>query len=252
MAKQRGVLRLKGTLDGITFYKGKDGYMARTKGSIDRSRISSDPAFQRTRENNAEFGNAGKAGKLIRTAFRTALISAGDKRLASRLTKEMLRIVRTDTVNLRGQRIASAGDLLLIKQFDFNINAKWGTTFFAPYVPIVDRAAGSLSVSIAPFTPLDMVVAPSGTTHFKLLSGGAEIDFDNGLHVSAMSNSAVLPYSNAETELIELNSSVTAASVLPLLLVFGIAFFQEVNGQMYTLKNGVHNALNLVEIIPAP
>ena len=65
MAKQSGLIKLKGTLGGITFYKSQDGYLAREKGGVDAARIASDPSFQRTRENGAEFGRAGKAGKIL-------------------------------------------------------------------------------------------------------------------------------------------------------------------------------------------
>ena len=43
--------------------------MARLKGGIDKKRIATDPAFQRTRENGAEFGRAGKGGKLLRSSL---------------------------------------------------------------------------------------------------------------------------------------------------------------------------------------
>jgi hypothetical protein len=68
MAKQTGIIRLKGTIGGITFYKTSDGHLAREKGGVDASLIKNDPAFQRTRENGAEFGRAGKGGKTLRSA----------------------------------------------------------------------------------------------------------------------------------------------------------------------------------------
>ena len=35
MARQKGIIKLKGTIGDITFYKTKDGYLAREKGGID-------------------------------------------------------------------------------------------------------------------------------------------------------------------------------------------------------------------------
>ena len=32
MARQKGIIKLKGTIGDITFYKSKDGYIAREKG----------------------------------------------------------------------------------------------------------------------------------------------------------------------------------------------------------------------------
>jgi hypothetical protein len=61
--KTKSIIKLEGTIGDITFFKSKDGYIAREKSSISKERIQNDPAFQRTRENGAEFGRAGKAGK---------------------------------------------------------------------------------------------------------------------------------------------------------------------------------------------
>tara|TARA_B100000809_G_scaffold213192_1_gene217433 strand:+ start:6500 stop:6802 length:303 start_codon:yes stop_codon:yes gene_type:complete len=99
MAKQTGIIKLKGTIGDISFYKTADGHLARGKGGIDASRIANDPAFQRTRENGAEFGRAGKDGKVVRNAIRVLLQNAKDKHVVSRLTTDLLKIVKTDTIN---------------------------------------------------------------------------------------------------------------------------------------------------------
>lgn len=71
MARQKGIITIEGTLGNITFFKSQDGYMAREKGGVSAEKIASDPAFERTRENNAEFGRAGKASKLLRTSVKS-------------------------------------------------------------------------------------------------------------------------------------------------------------------------------------
>ena len=45
MARQNGLIKIKGTLDNVTFYKSIDGDMARMKTSVDAARIANDPAF---------------------------------------------------------------------------------------------------------------------------------------------------------------------------------------------------------------
>jgi hypothetical protein len=42
MARQKGIIKLDGTIGNITFYKSKDGYLAREKGGIPVDRISSE------------------------------------------------------------------------------------------------------------------------------------------------------------------------------------------------------------------
>ena len=65
MAKLNGILKIEGTLQDMTFYKTQDGHLVKTKSSISASRITTDTAFVRTRENGAEFGSAAKAGKIL-------------------------------------------------------------------------------------------------------------------------------------------------------------------------------------------
>ncbi len=40
MAKQTGIIKLKGTIGGISFYKTSDGHLAREKGGVDANRDS--------------------------------------------------------------------------------------------------------------------------------------------------------------------------------------------------------------------
>lgn len=129
MARQRSIIKLDGTIGGITFYKSKDGYLAREKDGIPAERIANDPAFQRTRENGAEFGRAGKAGKVLRNSIRQLLQNVNDSRMVSRLTKEMVKVIQIDATNPKGQRNVIDGEAELLIGFDFNANGKLGNTF---------------------------------------------------------------------------------------------------------------------------
>lgn len=248
MARQKGIIKLDGTIGDITFYKSQDGYLAREKGGVPADRIANDPAFQRTRENGAEFGRAGKAGKVLRTAIRAMLQNASDSKMVSRLTTEMVKVIQADATNTRGERNVIDGEAELLEGFEFNINGKLGTTLYAPYTATIDRTAGTLTVNIPAFVPLNMIAAPGGSTHFKLISAGAEVDFENGTYVMDESSSAVLPWDPTTTAVLNLSNSVTANSTHPLFLVMGIEFYQDVNGQKYPLKNGAFNALAIVKV----
>jgi hypothetical protein len=248
MARQKGIIKLKGTIGDITFYKTKDGHLAREKGGIDASRIKSDPAFQRTRENGAEFGRAGKAGKTLRTALRTLLINSADSRMVSRLTQAMVKVIQADLTNERGLRNVIDGEAELLSGFDFNITGKLGTTLFAPFTGAIDRAEGEISVRLVSFVPVNMIAAPIGTTHFKIISAGAEINFEAETFVVGSSETAILRWDSTPTAAIIQLNVVTPNSVSPLFLALGVEFYQEVNGQMYPLKNGAYNPLALVQV----
>lgn len=248
MAQQKGILPVKGTLGNLTFYKSKDGYLIREKGGLDAKRIASDPAFQRTRENNAEFGKAGKASKLLRNAVRFFSQNASDGKMVSRLTKEMMRVIKADAVNPRGSRNVIDGEAELLQGFEFNIHGKLSTTLYAPFIAAIDRVTGILSVEMPAFVPANTVAAPIGVTHFKLNLAGAEIDFEGNNIIVQTQSTAELPWDNVLTNAISLDASVTANSTHPLFLVLGVEFYQEVNGQMYSLKNGAFNSLSLVKV----
>ena len=248
MAQQKGIIPLRGTIGNITFFRSKDGYLAREKGSLNAERIANDPAFQRTRENGAEFGRAGKAGKVLRTALRMLLQNISDKRMLARLTKEMVKVIKADATNPRGSRNVIDGEAELLKLFEFNSNSKLTTTLFAPFTGSINRVSGELTASIPPFVPVVMIAAPAGATHFKIVSAGTEIDFENGSFVADVKSTAETALDATPTAVINLVNAVTPNSIKPLFLALGIEFFQFVNGTMYSLKNGAFNSLALVEV----
>jgi hypothetical protein len=248
MARQKGIIKLKGTIGDITFYKTKDGHLAREKGGIEASRIKNDPAFQRTRENGSEFGRAGTAGKILRTSLRSLLVNSADGRMVSRLTQAMVKVIQADMISVRGLRNVIDGEAELLTGFEFNIRGKLGTSLFAPFMAVIDRASGAISVDLDSFIPANMIAAPSGTTHYKIISAGAEIDFEAETFVEAHSETAILPWDAAATVPISQVNAVTPGSTKPLFLALGVEFYQEVNGQMYALKNGAYNPLALVQV----
>ena len=248
MARQKGIIKLKGTIGDITFYKTQDGHLAREKGGIDASRIKNGPAFQRARENGSECGRAGNAGKILRTALRALLLNSADGRMVSRLTQQMVKVIQADVISVRGLRNVIDGEAELLTGFEFNIRGKLGTSLFAPFVGAIDRATGNITVDLDSFIPANMIAAPSGTTHFKIISAGAEIDFETETFVEAHSESDILPWDGTATAAINQVNAVTPASTKPLFLALGVEFYQEVNGQMYPLKNGSYNPLALVKV----
>lgn len=249
MARQKGIIKLEGGIGDITFFKTKDGgYMARERSGVSGDRIKNDESFQRTRENGAEFGRAGKAAKLLRIAFRPLILKRADTRMVSRLTAEMVKVLQADTTSLRGQRNVIDGEVELLKGFEFNQFGTLGQTLFAPYNAVIDRAAGTLTVTIPAFIPGTMIVAPQGSTHFRLNVSGAEIDFEARKHTGSIVSSVMVQLGPQEQPEIVLAANVPPASAKPLFLALGIEFVQIVNGQNYSLNNGVHNALALVAI----
>ncbi|TKK64140.1 hypothetical protein FC093_23215 [Ilyomonas limi] len=248
MAKQTGILPIEGTIGNITFFKSKDGYMVRSKGGVSASKIATDAAFQRTRENMAEFGRAGSAGKLLRTSLRSTIVKAKDNRMVSRLTAQMLKVVQADATSDRGQRNVIDGEATLLEGFDFNSGAKLSATLYAPYTLTFTRSTGTVQVSITDFIPPGILTAPTGTTHFQLFMAAAAIDFEAATYDAVSSASGELVYSHTATGAITLSAVLPPNSTHPVFLVLGVEFLQQVNGKQYSLNNGAFNACSIVKV----
>lgn len=252
MAKLKGILKIKGTLDDLTFYKSGKDYLVRTKGGVDGDRIANDPTFQRTRENGSEFGSSASSGKVLRTAVRNLMTNAKDRLVTSRLTKVMTQIKNLDTVNIRGERNAGVGIMevagkALLKGFNFNIKAILSSIFFAQYT--VDTTAGEINIKA--LNPINDVVAPSGATHMTLKAGFSNINFDTGVFDTKISNAETIPIdANVADYRLQFDAPPVGDGCGFHLL--HIEFYQEVNGDLYSLKNGSYNSLSILEITDAP
>lgn len=249
MAKVNGIVSIEGTIEELTFYK-KDGVSyVRKKGGVSGDRIANDASFVRTRENNTEFGHSGSSGKLLRKALGNMVFKAKDSKLSSRLLQTMSRVKNADISSARGMRnvavgITSAAGKLHLKGFDFNSRAALKSVLFAPYA--LDTATGAFS--IADFIPAEHLAFPAGATHVSLQSAVLVLDFATEESDIRYSVPLTLP----------LNLTPTLATVAPTGMPTGsgqtffvvlLTFSQEINGQLYSLKNEEYNVLTILEVL---
>lgn len=249
MAKNSSIFKIEGTLDEVTFYKGKEGYLVRRKGGVSKKRIMNDPAFERTRENGAEFGLAAQSGKLVRDVIAPLAKTAKDTRLSSRLTQQMMRVKNLDTVSVRGQRTVFEGvqtlqGKMLLKGFDFNERATLASILSAPIS--VETETGT--ITLVNFNPAEQLSMPGGATHVRLKAAFANIEFATGETQITYSEEELLPL-NAEVNTVTLTPSVPAVGSGVAFHFLLIEFIQALNGFYYPLKNGAHNVLNIVEVV---
>jgi hypothetical protein len=252
MARQTGLIKLKGSIGNVTFYKTVAGDLARQKGGVDAERIANDPAFQRTRENGSEFGRAGQGARLLYTVFSGLIADTADSYMYGRLVAEFVKVINADETNARGQRNVIDGEAELLKGFEFNTRGRLKTTFYAPFTSNIDRAAGMATVDIPAFIPATRLVAPAGATHYRINAAAAEVDFEGEAFADGLISSAELVIDRTATAPLNMEISLPAASTKPLFLALGIEFFQQVNNEMYNLHNGAHNSTALINVSGAP
>jgi hypothetical protein len=248
MARQKGIIKLKGKIGDISFYKTQDGHLAREKGGVDASRIANDPAFVRTRENGAEFGSSAGSGKVLRDALRTMLMTASDNRVTSRLTKLMTDIKNLDATSVRGKRTVGTAIILptaksLLKGFNFNSKAILGGVLYKPYA--VNTVTGVITIN--GLVPINDIAYPSGATHVTIKGAWAKIDFAAGAFDVQFSNDVNLPIDGILTNAILTPALAPVGAGTDVFLLL-IEFLQEVNAVQYSLKNGAYNALSIVDV----
>jgi len=249
MAKQDSIINILGTLNGLTFYKTQDGYIVRRKGGFTTSRIATDPVFARTRENSKEFGNAAKAGKLLRTVLSNLMLNASDNRVTPRLTQVMRNLLNSDTTSERGKRNVATAILNIPAQemlngFNFNKNAVLSTVLKKPFT--VDVVTGVIEIN--GLVPLKDIVYPKGATNVIFKSAWVKLDFANEKYEIVNSNLVDLNIDNIST-----NITLTPNGAAPKLtgtsvFALNIEFKQIVNGQEYSLNNGAFNSLCIVDV----
>lgn len=248
MARQTGIFQIEGSLGNLCFYKTKNGYMVREKSSLSKARIKSDPAFKIVRENNAEFARTIHAAKLFREVFRPLLRRAGYNGFSGKLTSTMMKVIKADEVNPRGQRTVKDGEPLLLEGFEFNENAKLSNTLLANFSASIDRAKGAMIIDVPAFSAVNMITAPEGATHFRLFSGGAAIDFETNTYDLAKSESACLPISRKRTGPLQLIQKVKRRSSGTMFLLLGIEFLQLAKGMKDPLRIEGAGALAIVKV----
>ena len=247
MALQKGIVKIEGTVGGLTFYKSGGEHLVREKGGVSGDRILNDPNFARTRENNSEFGASGAAGKMLRDALRVLMMSAADGLVTARVTTLMHNVMKQDTTSARGKRtpavgIGVAAGRTLLKGFNFNENAVLGGVLYKPYV--VAPATGV--ITIASLNPATDIVFPTGATHVSLTGAMANINFATGVSDVKLTNVLNLA-ANAAAAAVTLTPTAVPAGTGTKLFLLKVEFFQLVNGVQYSMKNGAYNALAIIE-----
>ena len=248
MGRQIGLIKISGKFNDLSFYKSKDGYIVRTKGGASKARIKTDPAFARTRENNQEFAEINHSGKWIRTSFRNITGNESDALVVSRMVKQLSKVIKLDTINLRGSRKVGMGlstkeGKKLLKGFNFNIASILSKVLKANYQ--VESTSGV--VRIPDFIPQQDLVCPASATHCRIESAWSEIDFTSGVLHSSISPAVSLVLDQTKSNVVL--SPVQAPTGFGILLVvLKVSFLQEINGVVYSLNNGGLNAMELVSV----
>lgn len=184
-------------------------------------------------ENNLEFSRAASGTKLLLSALSQLLKGRLEHKLTGRLIAVMRKVIQSDTVNGRGERTPSAGDITLLEGFDFYRKKPLHRLLHVPLDISIDRKTGVCTVQTSPFDALVEMRYDNNHTHVKFIVAVAELDFDREKFVTDIAHTG---YQDIKQPMIvSLQARFPARSRLPVVLVIGIELSQEVNGRHYTI-----------------
>ena len=237
MAKQKGIVRFTGTLEGINFYERKGVAIARKAGGgFNSEAIKNKPSMVRVRENSSEFGRCSTVKKEFRLALRSFLQDVNGGDLHGRMMRLFQQIKVLDIVNKRGERTVAQGMTTamgrkLLQDFDFtpkcNIQQLIGGTGAFDW--------NTFSYSISNFD-IKRVNFPKGATHASLQLGLLCFDFDSFEHT--LYESAVFYMDSSfvsNSILLELTTPPSTNGVQ--IAVLGLRFYQEVENELYAFNS---------------
>ena len=210
--------------------------------------IYNDPNFERTRENMAEFGRAGKSASLMREIFRDLTVYAKDSELQSRLFTVLRRIVSSDSVNKRGERTVGSGDHAQLQGFNFNARASLRSSLYVRCAVTIDRAAGTATIAIPSFVPKVLVKGAKGTTHYRIVAGVTAVNFETEAFHYERGATNELPWDHTPTVASNLVLNFPANSPDTILVAVGVEYMQQLNGSSYPLKSSDVNATAIVAV----
>lgn len=264
MAKQRGIIQVKGTIGGLTFYERNGQGLLRTPGGVSKERIQNDPNFVRVRENLKEFSGAAKAGKGLRVGLAPVIETMADSNIASRLLK-YFRTMINRAPGVRGNRpVQVVANKEVLAGFELDEAIQFSSIFHAPYNMTANADRNAIQVDVPAFAAQIYITSPSPATHFRLIVGSLALseyvynsdtdkyestDPDNNtLHDFEASD--YFPVKGDIPADLSLNAALPGSPAIlattGLIGCLGVEFYQEVSGAKYLLATS--NAMQLVNV----
>jgi hypothetical protein len=239
MARQKGLIKITGTLDDVNFYVSNGvAYARKAGGGFNGDAIKNNRSMQRVRENGSEFGHCSRVKKQFRLALLPFLKDLKGKALHSNMTQLFLAIKALDAVSERGQRnvaqgLQTAKGKRLLRQFEFTpqsslLNALYSQTSF-------DWASQSLHIS--DFNPRDFK-APKAATHVGVTLGVLDFDFETLASSFKVSTAYFLPVGAGATSFdLQPNAVITPEYVG--IAIFGVRYYEVIDTEVYGLDTCV-------------
>lgn len=170
MPKQTGIIKLKGTLNGVCYYPLKGMYIKRKATGPSKERILTDPAFAKVRTNNLEFGLASRLSKAIRTGILETTKQFQDPTMASRLTSICHKIIQEGSGTPGKREVNLANNPKALIGFKLNNKHALDTIYSAKPIITSHKNRQIITLSIPKSSKCHLKRIPKSATHFQLIA----------------------------------------------------------------------------------
>ncbi|SFU53455.1 hypothetical protein SAMN05216480_10696 [Pustulibacterium marinum] len=230
MAKNQGIIRLRGSIDGVTYSEGQNGRTSRSRSNLDKDKMEGNSNFDYIRLLQQELSLYSKYGALLRSGVKLELNRVKATRGVQRLNKILNQVKNLDTTSPLGSRNVTNGlsgnaGKALLHGFDFYGRSSVYDVFETPFA--IDEATGVLTIT--DLVPADAVIKPSAATHLQFRLVVMNLDGPELLEEHSSSNSVYLPFDDTTTTVTLTPTSLPTGGQTRF-YVLQILFYLEVNG----------------------
>jgi hypothetical protein len=112
------------------------------------------------------------------------------------------------------------------------------------YSSNMDTEAGTMKLKISSFIPRERMKTVEGSTHFRIVSIGAVIDFEKDKHKYSEKDTDLLQFGYDEVEAICMDHSLIVAKGEVMVLAMGVLFYKlDESGKEKVIKGGAMRVL---------
>src|SRR5690554_6495119 len=254
MPKQTGIIKLKGTLNGVCYYPLKGVYIKRKATGPSKERILTDLVFAKVRTNNLEFGLASRLSKAIRTGILETTKQFQDPTMASRLTSICHKIIQEGSGTPGKREVNLANNPKALIGFKLNNKHALDTIYTAKPIITSKKNRRIITLNIPESSKKNLKKIPKTATHFQLIAALSVVSGykcrpnqkayrpitpkHNALGTTQKTQPLLCKIEHKNLQLTLETPVKTAVSKHASLVVwFGIQFIKQEGKQYYSLKN---------------
>lgn len=250
------MFKFSGAFGEFSFSQDEFGTIVKQKPTGSKKDIKKSPRSEGTRQGNMEMGGASMAAKSLRLAFTVKKLGLGDRYFCGRLNGKMRKLVMKGDGLLGQRKVDIRKNGAVLEGFEF-INAR-------PLVysiggikegPTLSNNRSEVNWTSPTLNRKQQITAPKEATHFTFNLGAATVSnyqYNSSLkkylpvegkfkNLSAFKASNPIDLKQktiaAETLRVSLSETSGIPDEVAVVVVVGISFFRNVNGEMLEVKD---------------